>query len=94
MAMKKTHNAVYAGEKYTDKDGNEKTRYITIGVLFQRDDGSLTAKIESVPVGFTGWVNFWEPKEDDGKGQRTGGGNTRGGNPDDSIPFAPIGGIA
>ena len=94
MAMKKTHNAVYAGEKYTDKDGNEKTRYITIGVLFQRDDGSLTAKIESLPVGFNGWVNFWEPKEDDGKSQRTGGGNSRGGDPDEKIPFAPVGGIA
>lgn len=36
-------------------------------------------------------VNNYKPKEE---GQRTGGGNARGGDPNDAIPFAPIGGIA
>lgn len=67
MAMKRTHDAVYAGEKYTDREGNEKTRYINIGSLMQRDDGSLTAKIESIPVGFNGWINFYEPKPKEGE---------------------------
>lgn len=67
MAMKKTHDAVYAGEKYTDRDGNEKTRYVNIGALMQRDDGSLTMKLEAVPVGFNGWINFYEPKPKDGE---------------------------
>ena len=67
MAMKRTHDAVYAGEKYTDREGNEKTRYINIGSLMQRDDGSLTAKIEQIPVGFNGWINFYEPKPKDGE---------------------------
>lgn len=62
MAMKKTHDAVYAGEKYTDRDGKEKTRYINIGSLFARDDGSLTLKVESLPIGFNGWINFYAPK--------------------------------
>lgn len=63
MAMKKTHDAVYAGEKYTDRDGNEKTRYLNVGALFERDDGSRTMKLESLPIGFNGWINFYEPKE-------------------------------
>ncbi len=67
MAMKKTHDAVYAGEKYTDREGNEKTRYTNVGALFTRDDGSMTMKLESVPVGFTGWINFYEPKPKDGE---------------------------
>jgi hypothetical protein len=67
MAMKKTHDAVYAGEKYTGNDGNEKTRYINVGALFRRDDGSLTCKVESIPVGFSGWINFYEPKPKDGQ---------------------------
>ena len=67
MAMKKTHDAVYAGEKYTDRDGNEKTRYVNVGVLFARDDGSLTMKLEAIPVGFNGWINFYEPKPRDGE---------------------------
>lgn len=67
MAMKKTHDAVYAGEKYTDRDGNEKTRYVNVGALMARDDGSLTMKLEAIPVGFNGWINFYEPKPKDGE---------------------------
>lgn len=70
MALKKTHDAVYAGEKYTDRDGNEKTRYINVGALFARDDGSLTMKLESLPIGFNGWINFYEPKEREGGQQQ------------------------
>lgn len=62
MAMRKTHDAVYAGEKYTDRDGNEKTRYVNVGALFTRDDGSLTMKLESIPVNFNGWISFYAPK--------------------------------
>jgi hypothetical protein len=65
--MKKTHDAVYAGEKYTDREGNEKTRYVNVGALLQRDDGSMTLKLEAVPVGFNGWINFYEPKPKDGE---------------------------
>ena len=36
-------------------------------------------------------VNTYKPKEE---GQRTGGGNARGGDPSDAIPFAPVRGIA
>jgi len=72
MAMRKTHDAVYAGEKYTDRDGNEKTRYVNVGAMFTRDDGSMTMKLESIPVGFTGWINFYEPKE-----RETGNGTSR-----------------
>lgn len=100
MAAKKTHDAVCAGEKYTDRDGNEKTRYVNMGVLFQRDDGSMFAKIETIPVGFTGWVNFYEPRDEDGnkaerprrvaRPQRTAAPPTAG-SPgafdDDDIPF-------
>lgn len=98
MGLKKTHDAVYAGEKYTDREGNEKTRYVNMGALFQREDGSMTAKIESIPIGFTGWVNFYEPKPKDGeqhpqreRPRRTAAPVTAGGAPDDEIPFAPLG---
>ncbi len=67
MAMKKTHDAVYAGEKYNDREGNEKTRYVNLGALMQRDDGSMTMKLEAIPVGFNGWINFYEPKPKDGE---------------------------
>lgn len=72
MAMKKTHDVVYAGEKYTDREGNEKTRYINVGAAFTRDDGSMTLKLESVPVNFTGWLNLYEPRAEGGERPQRG----------------------
>ena len=93
MALKKTHDAVYAGEKYTDRDGNEKMRYVNVGVLFARDDGSMTMKLESIPVGFNGWINFYEPKPRDGEQpqrqerQRPQRQSAQADDFDDNIPF-------
>lgn len=60
--MKKIRKAVATIGKYTDANGNEKNRYVTIGGLFKRDDNTLCMKLDSVPVGadFNGWVNFYE----------------------------------
>lgn len=94
MAMKKTHDAVYAGEKYTDREGNEKTRYINVGAMFARDDGSQTMKLESLPIGFNGWINFYEPKPKDGeqpqrqaRPQRSAGQQQTDDFQDSDIPF-------
>jgi hypothetical protein len=65
MAMKKIKDVVYA-EKYTS-GGEEKTRYTNCGALLERDDGSLTLKLEAIPVGFTGWLNCYDPKPRDGE---------------------------
>jgi hypothetical protein len=59
---KKTHDAVYV-ERYNDRDGNEKKRYQNIGSAFTRDDGSMSIKLDSVPVGFTGWISLYVPKD-------------------------------
>lgn len=93
MTMKKIKDAVY-GEKYTDRDGNEKTRYTNVGSLLERDDGSMTLKLESIPVGFNGWINFYDPKPREGqqperqesKGARSSGG-AQGSDFGDPIPF-------
>jgi hypothetical protein len=65
MAMKKIKDIVYA-EKYTS-GGEEKTRYTNCGALLERDDGSLTVKLEAIPVGFTGWLNCYDPKPREGE---------------------------
>ncbi|MGL4999497.1 MAG: hypothetical protein ACRC5T_11060 [Cetobacterium sp.] len=62
MTMKFLKEAVYS-EKYKTKEGEEKTKYINIGALFEREDGSLCAKI------LGSWVNFYDkkPKPEDDK---------------------------
>lgn len=52
---------------YTDKDGNEKTRYARCGVVLEGKDGRLSIKVESLPVAFDGWLNCWEPEKKDAK---------------------------
>jgi len=101
MSMKKTHDVVFAGEKYTDRNGEEKTRFVNVGALFARDDGSMCIKLESIPVGFTGWLNCYEPRPRDSEPRQPSKpvpdclqpdqGNAGGGFADDDIPFASLG---
>ena len=70
MGMKKVFDLVYSGEKYTDRNGDEKTRFVNVGAVFERDDGTQCLKIETLPVGFSGWLNFFEPREREEKPQQ------------------------
>ena len=42
---------------YTNKQGEEKTRYVNVGVLLETGKGEML-KIESLPVPFDGWIYF------------------------------------
>ena len=43
------------------EEGKDKPRYINLGSVIETDKG-LCMKMESVPVGWNGWANFYEPK--------------------------------
>jgi hypothetical protein len=60
--MEKIKDAVAAVGEY-NKGGEIKKRYQKVGSLFQRDDGSLSLKLESIPlsVDWNGWLNFYDP---------------------------------
>lgn len=60
MAVK--YHAKVANGTYTDKKtGQEKTSWLTIGKVIQKDNGNLTLKIDAIPVAFDGWVQFFDP---------------------------------
>lgn len=49
---------------YTDKEGNEKSRWQKCGVVFEGDKG-WSLKLEAIPVGeWNGWFSLFEPKND------------------------------
>ena len=50
-----------------EKNGEKKTRWHTCGVVMERKDGSLSAKIESLPINFDGWLNLWAKKGEKSK---------------------------
>ena len=58
MATKK-YDAV-ATIRYTH-NGEEKKRFHNMGAVFESEKG-MSLKLESIPVGFDGWVTFYTPK--------------------------------
>lgn len=58
--------------KYQDRDGNEKSRYQTIGAVIETKNGPML-KLESVPIGWDGWAYLNEPKAREDQPQRQGG---------------------
>lgn len=92
--MGKKYEVVAVTGKYTDREGNEKSRYVNIGAIIETRNGHML-KLEAVPVGWDGWAYLNEPKERD-QAQRGGGSASGqqqaksepdGGMPDDDIPF-------
>lgn len=63
--MSKKFDVVAITGKYQDRDGNEKSRYVTIGAVIETSKG-LSLKLEAVPVGWDGWAGLYEPKAKDG----------------------------
>ncbi len=53
MAIKK--ELVAKAGTYTNKQGEEKTRYLKVGVVMETAKGTMY-KLESMPVGFDGWM--------------------------------------
>lgn len=61
--MKRIKRIVAVTGTYKDQSGADKKRYTNIGSLFERPDGSMCFKLESVPVGWDGWANMYEMDE-------------------------------
>ena len=50
-------------EKYTGKDGKEKTTWKRIGTFFQAEDGKQFIKLDFIPVsGWNGFASVFEQK--------------------------------
>jgi hypothetical protein len=75
--MKKIKNIVVITGTYTNKDGQEKKRYQTIGSLFE-DGENFKIKLDTIPLadgGWNGWANCYDLEEKTNKESR------------DDIPF-------
>ena len=63
--MTHTHDAVATVGEYTDKFGEKKKRYYTCGKAFSDDQGRISIKLDSVPVGndWNGWLSLYPAKD-------------------------------
>lgn len=50
---------------YKDKNGEDKNRWSKVGVVMETKQGGLACKIETIPVGFDGWLSLAEPRTKD-----------------------------
>lgn len=50
---------------YTDKNGQEKKRWVKCGIVMTTKSGGLALKLETMPVGSDGWFSLFEPKPKD-----------------------------
>ena len=60
--MAKVYDVIATVGEYTNKQGETKKRYLNIGSVIESDKG-MSIKIESIPVGWTGWAGLYVPKE-------------------------------
>ena len=82
--MKKIKNIVVITGTYTNKDGQEKKRYQTIGSLFE-DGENLKIKLDTIPLvegGWTGWANCYELEDRAEKPRKSGFDDMK-----DDLPF-------
>lgn len=87
MAQKK-YDVVAVTGQYTDKNGQEKNRYMNCGVVLSTDKG-FRLKLEALPVESNGWFMLMEPRQQDGN---QGGESPApsGGDDGSDIPFAAL----
>jgi hypothetical protein len=69
--MSKLYEITVVSGKYTNKDGQEKSRYQTIGSVIETKNGPML-KLDSIPLpdgGWNGWAYLNQPKtKEDYKG--------------------------
>tara|TARA_R110000868_G_scaffold392963_1_gene663847 strand:+ start:476 stop:745 length:270 start_codon:yes stop_codon:yes gene_type:complete len=69
-----THNLVAKTGTYTNKNGEQKTRWVRCGVAMTTKTGKQSFLIEQLPVNFDGWINLADLDEK----QKGGGGANAG----------------
>lgn len=88
--MTKLYEITIVSGKYTNKDGQEKSRYQNIGSVIQTKNGPML-KLDSIPLpdgGWNGWAYMNTPKpKDEQKGEYKGLPKGADIDFDDQIPF-------
>jgi hypothetical protein len=66
----------HANGTYTDANGEEKTRWNDVGVVFKSDKGAVTMKLEYVPTKRNDqgdlWLNLFVPRKKEQPAQQGG----------------------
>ena len=69
MASRYTHDVVATTGEYKNNQGETKKRFTNVGCAFTDDQGRVSIKLDSIPVGpdWSGWLSLYDPKPRDGQ---------------------------
>lgn len=85
--MSVTYEVTAITGKYTNRDGQEKSRYLKIGVVIETKNGPML-KLEAIPTGWDGFAYLNEPREREEKqSQRPSRGGQQAAHDFDDAPF-------
>lgn len=87
--MKKQYDIKYAAREYKTSDGTQKTYWSQHGSMWIDDNGSITIKIDSIPVGekWTGYMKAFPTKPREQQPQKTNYEGLPADDFDQDIPF-------
>jgi hypothetical protein len=72
MPATPTHDLAIKTGEYTDHaTGQTKGRWLRVGTVFRHDNGGLSIKLESLPIGmpeWQGWISVFRRDERNGNG--------------------------
>lgn len=62
-----THDVVATTGEYTNQSGEKKKEYTNVGKAFTDDQGRISIKMKTIPVGpeWSGWLSLYPAKERD-----------------------------
>jgi paraquat-inducible protein B len=82
------YEASAIADTYKDKaTGEERKRWVKCGVVMETSSGGMALKLESLPVKFDGWLQFYVPKPKDDKQQSNSAPAPQQSASEDDIPF-------
>ena len=67
-----THDVVATTGEYTNQSGEKKKEYTNVGKAFTDDQGRISIKMKTIPVGpeWSGWLSLYPAKEREPQGAR------------------------
>ena len=65
--------SIVTGKKYIKQDGTQGTKWVKLGTVTQKADGSFFGELDSLPVGswFDGTINLFPVEQQQSQGNKT-----------------------
>lgn len=85
--MARLYELKYPAGTYTDKDGAEKTRWLSCGSFIETGNGKKKVRLDAIPTEFNGWLEAFEPRQPHEQAAAASAKQQPADDFDDDVPF-------